>query len=86
LPFGDASFDKALAVNAMQVWPDAMAGLREMRRVMKPGATIALGFTPYSGHPNAGLPETHMAAGFTQARLVGTDRWFCALATKPLPT
>jgi ubiquinone/menaquinone biosynthesis C-methylase UbiE len=49
LPFDDASFDKALAINSMQVWPDAVVGLREIRRVMKPGGRIALGFTPYSG-------------------------------------
>jgi ubiquinone/menaquinone biosynthesis C-methylase UbiE len=49
LPFDDATFDKALAVNSMQVWPDPSGGLREMRRVMKPGAKVALGFTPYSG-------------------------------------
>ena len=52
LPFDDNCFDKALAINSMQVWPDAVAGLREMRRVMKPGGEIALGFTPYSGQPN----------------------------------
>jgi ubiquinone/menaquinone biosynthesis C-methylase UbiE len=51
LPFDDNTFDKALGVNSMQVWPDPSAGLREMRRVMKPGAKIALGLTPYSGHP-----------------------------------
>jgi ubiquinone/menaquinone biosynthesis C-methylase UbiE len=49
LPFDDNSFDKALAINSMQIWPDAVAGLREIRRVMKPGGRIALGFTPYSG-------------------------------------
>jgi ubiquinone/menaquinone biosynthesis C-methylase UbiE len=38
LPFTDNTFDKALAINSMQVWPDAVAGLREVRRVIKPGA------------------------------------------------
>jgi ubiquinone/menaquinone biosynthesis C-methylase UbiE len=63
LPFDDDAFDKALAVNSMQVWPDPAAGLREMRRVMKPGAKVALGFTPYSGQPNKGLTEMFTAAG-----------------------
>ena len=62
LPFDDNSFDKALAINSMQVWPDAVAGLREIRRVMKPGGAIALGFTPYSGQPNKGLAETLIGA------------------------
>ena len=34
LPFDDETFNSALAVNSMQVWPDALAGLREIRRVM----------------------------------------------------
>jgi ubiquinone/menaquinone biosynthesis C-methylase UbiE len=34
LPFEGNTFDKALAVNSMQVWSDALVGLQEMRRVM----------------------------------------------------
>jgi ubiquinone/menaquinone biosynthesis C-methylase UbiE len=49
LPFDDDRFDKAPALNSMQVWPDAVVGLREMRRVMKPGGRIAIGFTRHSG-------------------------------------
>jgi hypothetical protein len=84
LPFDDNRFDKAWAVNSMQIWPDAVAGLREIRRVMKPGGGIALGFTPYSGQPNSGLPETLNAAGFVSPHIVNSEMGFCALATKPL--
>ena len=31
LPFGYGTFDKALAINSTQVWPDPSAGLREKR-------------------------------------------------------
>ncbi|WP_201456135.1 class I SAM-dependent methyltransferase [Bradyrhizobium macuxiense] len=82
LPFADDSFDKALAINSMQVWPDAIAGLREMRRVLKPDGRIALGFTVYSGQSNEGVAEKLTAAGFTNANAVKSDEWFCALATK----
>jgi len=83
LPFGDDAFDKALAINSMQVWPDPAGGLREIRRVMKPGGKIALGFTPYSGQPNNGLNEILTAAGFNEPNVVERDNWFCALALKP---
>ena len=83
LPFADNAFDKALAINSMQVWPDPAAGLREMRRVMKPAARVALGFTAHSGQPNRGLTEILVAAGFTKANVVEKEKWFCALALKP---
>jgi ubiquinone/menaquinone biosynthesis C-methylase UbiE len=83
LPFEDNMFDKALAINSMQVWPDAMAGLREIRRVLKGGTRIALGFTPYSGQPKTGLIETLTAAGFTNPQVVEGDKGFCVIATKP---
>jgi ubiquinone/menaquinone biosynthesis C-methylase UbiE len=83
LPFDDDSFDKALAINAMHLWPDRVAGLIEMRRVLKPGGRVALGFTPYSGQPNQGLAELLTAAGFVEACVVEKDRDFCALAAKP---
>jgi SAM-dependent methyltransferase len=83
LPFDDNAFDKALAINSMQVWPNSNAGLTEIRRVMKPGARVAIGFTPYSGQQNMGLTEILEAAGFTKATVVERDKWFCALAVKP---
>lgn len=86
LPFDDNSFDKVVAINSMQVWPDAMAGLREVRRVMKPGGRIALGFTPYSGQPNKGLVEALDAASFGDAHVVEGEKGFCALAMKSTRT
>jgi SAM-dependent methyltransferase len=82
LPFAGDTFHKAMAINSMQIWPDAIVGLREMRRVLKSGGTIALGFTPYSGQRNEGLTEKLSAAGFIGPRVVAKDKNFCALATK----
>lgn len=82
LPFEHETFDKALAINSMQVWPDAVAGLREIRRVMKPGGRMALGFTRHSGQSKEGLTDMLTAAGFAGAYVVDIDRDFCALATK----
>lgn len=83
LPFDDNSFDKALAINSMQVWPDSNTGLTEIRRVMKPGASVAIGFTSYSGQQNKGLAEMLRAAGFEKTTVAEKDNWFCALARKP---
>jgi ubiquinone/menaquinone biosynthesis C-methylase UbiE len=83
LPFEDGAFDAVLAINSMQVWPDIMAGLREMRRVIRSGDRVALGFTPYSGRPRAGVPELLSAAGFAQVGVVDTEHGFCVLALKP---
>jgi ubiquinone/menaquinone biosynthesis C-methylase UbiE len=49
LPFGATTFDAAMAINSMQMWPDRLAGLREIARVLRPGGRIALGFTAHSG-------------------------------------
>jgi ubiquinone/menaquinone biosynthesis C-methylase UbiE len=83
LPVPDEIFDKAVAVNSMQAWPDAASGLREMRRVLKPGGNIALGFTPYSGQSRHGITDALTAAGFTKARMVEREKVFCAIAFKP---
>ena len=83
LPFDSNTFDKAIAINSMQVWPDTIAGLGEIRRVLRPGGRIGLGFTRYSGQPSEGLTETLITVGFTEARLVRKATNFCALALRP---
>jgi ubiquinone/menaquinone biosynthesis C-methylase UbiE len=42
LAFPDASFDAALSVFGVILFPDAAAGLAELRRVVKPGGRVAL--------------------------------------------
>ena len=82
LPFADDTFDKALAINSMQVWSDAIVGLREIRRVMAGGGKIALGFTSAAGQSSIGVTELLTAAGFIDAHLVETEQGFCVLAIK----
>jgi ubiquinone/menaquinone biosynthesis C-methylase UbiE len=90
LPFADNTFDKALAINSMQVWPDALAGLREMRRVIKQEGKAALGFTPYSGHRNRGLAAIASELSGTASKVTfspsaATDRFIpAAFATRPV--
>jgi ubiquinone/menaquinone biosynthesis C-methylase UbiE len=42
LPWGDAAFDAALAQLVLMFMNDAPAGVREMRRVVRPGGTVAV--------------------------------------------
>jgi len=83
LPFTDETFHKVVAINSMQVWPDPGSGLREIRRVLKVGGDLALGFTKYSGQPKRGIVETLAAAGFAGVRIVEWEDAFCAIASKP---
>ena len=42
LPYADRSFDKVCAIETFYFWPDPLRGLREVRRVLKPGGQISV--------------------------------------------
>ena len=42
LPYPDATFDKVCGIETFYFWPDPMAGLAEVRRVLKPGGQITI--------------------------------------------
>lgn len=46
LPFPDARFDAAFAVNVVYFWDDPVVELSEIRRVLAPGARFVLGARP----------------------------------------
>lgn len=59
IPALDASFDKAFSVHTIYFWPDLEAGLRELRRVVRPGGELWLGFHSSEHAPVAErLPES----------------------------
>jgi SAM-dependent methyltransferase len=51
LPFPDCIFDLVTAVETHYYWPDLLANVREVRRVLKPGGTFALVAETYRGGP-----------------------------------
>lgn len=76
LPFEENVFDLVLAANSVQIWPDQLAGVKEMHRVLKNGGTIALVLQPVWAKTDQQVKEigedllTLLAsAGFHQARL-----------------
>ena len=62
LPFDDATFDKAFAINSYQFWPDRRESLDELRRVMQPNGCVAIAVQP-----------RHAGATESTARDVGRD-------------
>lgn len=93
MPFGDASFDRALTVNTIYFWPDPEHALREICRVLAPGGHLVVGtdlrgtpepiakhgFTFYSEAEELGLLS---AAGYTDLRLEREEPFLFALATR----
>jgi ubiquinone/menaquinone biosynthesis C-methylase UbiE len=42
LPLPDTACDTVVTANTMSMWPDLAAGLREIRRVLRPGGRLVL--------------------------------------------
>ncbi len=79
LPFEEASFDTALSANSLPFWPDQEAGVKEMRRVLKPGGAIAIILQPRWARTEsevkqigAGLVELLSSVALQQARLLAS--------------
>jgi len=51
LRFSDATFDKAYSIHSIYFWPNVMNGLREIRRVLKPGGRLVITILPKERWP-----------------------------------
>jgi ubiquinone/menaquinone biosynthesis C-methylase UbiE len=58
LPYGAATFDRALTVHTTYFWPEPDAAFREMRRVIRPGGRFVLVFhEPDPSHAATRFPS-----------------------------
>lgn len=58
IPHADGRFDAALAVHVVYFWNEPLADLREVRRVLRPGGRVLLGYRPRDEETLAALPAT----------------------------
>jgi SAM-dependent methyltransferase len=65
LPFEAGTFDKVFSIHSIYFWPDPLAGLHEIRRVLKPAGLLALTILPRERW-NAGQPD--QAVGTPECR------------------
>jgi ubiquinone/menaquinone biosynthesis C-methylase UbiE len=79
LPFDDATFDKAMTMNSLHLWPDPVAGLNEVKRTLRTGGRIAVAFTRFS-YTSADKFEQHLInAGFTEVHVHTGEPGTCAI-------
>lgn len=85
IPWADGEFDAALSVNSLYYWPDPARGLREIRRVLRPGGTLVLGLRDKASMDKLGdisrLGYCSPTEGEVEKLL--TDAGFTAVSTQP---
>lgn len=80
LPFDDSSFDAALTINSLHLWPDPVAGLEEVGRVLGPSGRIAVAFSRFSPGSADEFERPLVEAGFRDVSEQTGDRGTCLLA------
>ena len=60
LPFADAAFDAAYSIHCIYFWPQPLAGLRELRRVLKSDGLLAITILPRDKSPKERTPPVDL--------------------------
>lgn len=93
LPYDDESFDKVIAVETLYFWPDPVANLKEVHRILKPGGLVALAMEGSTESPDqqeqiapAARMEFPICSGAETVEMLtaaGFSRgWLCAQGAK----
>jgi ubiquinone/menaquinone biosynthesis C-methylase UbiE len=79
LPFDNATFDKAMTINSLHLWPDPVAGLKEVRRTLRKGGQIVVAITRFSYASPAKFESHLIDAGYTDVSMHIGEPGVCAL-------
>ncbi|MCI0575807.1 MAG: methyltransferase domain-containing protein [Chloroflexi bacterium] len=80
LPFDDATFDVAFTINSLHLWPDPVAGLREVRRTLRRGGRIGVAISRFSYASADRFGDHLINAGFEDVSVHTGDRGTCLIA------
>jgi len=70
LPFADDEFDKVFAVNVHYFWEDPVSNLQGIRRVMRSGGRLALGFVDKEGMRNQKFTRSELLKLYSAEEIV----------------
>lgn len=81
--FDNNSFNGALAMDNMHFWSAPLNGLKELKRVLRPGSKFVCSFTPQSGGNRRGWAEMFTKAGFIDFHIRESETGFFLVGTVP---
>ncbi len=70
IPFESGGFNKALSIHSLYFWPQPLAALRELHRVLRPAGRLALTLMPRDAMAAQDRPPSHIFRLYDPAEVV----------------